>query len=66
MWTALNFTAHEYTILPHFMQVCLFDYLGYSVCKASYIVNLEEAFLLFLDVMGHQQCNFRFDSLPFH
>lgn len=38
------------------MQICLFDYLGYSVCKATYIVNLEEAFLLFLDVMGHQQC----------
>jgi len=44
----------------------LFDYLGYSVCKASYIVNLEESFLLFLDVMGHQQCNFRFDAQPLH
>jgi hypothetical protein len=48
------------------MQICLFDYLGYSVCKASYIVNLEEAFLLFLDVMGHQQCTLRFDAQPLH
>jgi len=50
------------------MQIYLFDYIGYSVCQVSYIVNTEEAFLLFVDVINSATSDLMlslFTDIPF-